>query len=366
MKNNVIKFFLGIVTLFCLCLLCGCESKNVYDVGIIMPNKEQDRWTIESKYLEDEFKKNNIETGILFSNDSIQVEEENINSLINLGIKVLIIASCDANQASSIISKCKENNIKVICYDRLIANSDAVDYYVTFSNEEVGMKQAQYLIDNKPQGKNIPIYLYCGSKNDTNAYKIFKGSWKVLQPYLENGTLVCANSDKVNTYKNHADIQENELNAIVKELSTNWESSVAHNIASKDLEGNDKSLKGDVLVLAPNDTTARSISEAFSLDKDITSFKITGQDGELASIAYLEYNKQSMTIFKNTLETCNSAIELTKDILAEKEITTSDFENNGVKDVATIYSDIVLLTRDNYKEELLKANYYTEDEITFE
>lgn len=366
MKNNVMKILLGIVTVFCLSLLCGCESKRVYDVGIIMPNKEQDRWTIESKYLEDEFKKNNIETGILFSNDSIQVEEENVNSLINLGIKVLIIASCDASKTSSIIEKCKDNNIKVICYDRLIADSEAVDYYVTFSNEEIGMEQAQYLIDNKPEGKNIPIYLYCGSKNDTNAYKVFKGSWKVLQPYIANGTLVVANCKKANEYKNSVELSDKELNSIVQELSTNWEGSTAHNIASKDLEGNDKSLKGDVLVLAPNDTTARSISEAFSLDKDITNFKITGQDGELASIAYLEYNKQSMTIFKNTLETCNSAINLTKDILAEKEIVTSDFENNGVKDVATIYSDIVLLTRDNYKEELLKANYYTEDEITFE
>jgi ABC-type sugar transport system substrate-binding protein len=38
--------------------------------------------------------------------------------------------------------------VKVISYDRLIRETDAVDYYVTFDSISVGEAQAQYLVDN--------------------------------------------------------------------------------------------------------------------------------------------------------------------------------------------------------------------------
>ena len=38
--------------------------------------------------------------------------------------------------------------IKIISYDRLITNTDAVDYYVTFDSFSVGKAFGQYLVDN--------------------------------------------------------------------------------------------------------------------------------------------------------------------------------------------------------------------------
>jgi ABC-type xylose transport system substrate-binding protein len=38
--------------------------------------------------------------------------------------------------------------------------------------------------------------------------------------------------------------------------------------------------KGNVIILAPNDGTARAIADAFAADKDVKSYLVTGQDAE--------------------------------------------------------------------------------------
>ena len=53
-------------------------------------------------------------------------------------------------------------------------------------------------------------------------------------------------------------------------------------------------MKGDVLILAPNDGTSRSIADVFAADKDVSSYVITGQDAEIASVQYVIDGKQSM------------------------------------------------------------------------
>src|SRR3546814_4670943 len=60
-----------------------------------------------------------------------------------------------------------------ISYDRLIRNSPNVDYYATFDNFQVGVLQAQSLVDGlDAENKEGPfnIELFGGSPDDNNAY----------------------------------------------------------------------------------------------------------------------------------------------------------------------------------------------------
>ena len=79
--------------------------------------------------------------------------------------------------AASAVEAAKKEGIKVISYDRLITNTDAVDYYVTFDSVAVGEAQAQYLVDNA-KGTGVPLYLYAGAASDNNAFLFFQGAWK--------------------------------------------------------------------------------------------------------------------------------------------------------------------------------------------
>ena len=74
-------------------------------------------------------------------------------------------------------------------------------------------------------------------------------------------------------------------------------------------------MKGDVAILAPNDGTARSIADVFASDSAITSYVVTGQDAEKASIQYIIDGKQSMTVFKDVRTLVKDAMGMAVDIL---------------------------------------------------
>jgi D-xylose transport system substrate-binding protein len=54
------------------------------------------------------------------------------------GTKVMVLDPVDSAAAASIADKVKAQNVPVIAYDRLILNSDGVNYYISFDNVKVG------------------------------------------------------------------------------------------------------------------------------------------------------------------------------------------------------------------------------------
>ena len=92
----------------------------------------------------------------------------------------------------------------MVSYDRLIRDTDAVDYYVTFDSIAVGEAQAQYLVD-KATGTGNPLYLYAGAASDNNAFLFFEGAWNVLQPKIADGTFVIKNSSEAVGLQDKAD-----------------------------------------------------------------------------------------------------------------------------------------------------------------
>jgi ABC-type xylose transport system substrate-binding protein len=86
---------------------------------------------------------------------------------------------------------------------------------------------------------------------------------------------------------------------IIGQITTNWDFNTAKNLAEANLTVATAADKGDVFILAPNDGTARAIADAFAADGDVTSFVVTGQDAEKASVQYIIDGKQSMTVFKD-------------------------------------------------------------------
>ena len=86
--------------------------------------------------------------------------------------------------------------MKVISYDRLIRDTDAVDYYVTFDSVAVGAAWSQYLIEQAGGTKGNPLYLYTGAASDNNAFIFFEGAWETIQPKIADGTFVIKNSSE--------------------------------------------------------------------------------------------------------------------------------------------------------------------------
>ncbi len=342
---------------------CGNSSDSKISVGIVLPTKDEPRWVQDEQRFKDALDGTDYTTEILFSQGSSAKEKENVETLINKGIEVLIICPQDGDAAAAAVEAAKKEGITVISYDRLITNTDAVDYYVTFDSLAVGAAQAQYLVDNV-EGTNVPLYLYAGAASDNNAFLFFEGAWSVLQPKIADGTFKIANSKEAESLKDKADLSRDQLGKIIGQVTTNWEPSDAKNKAQTHLTAASDDLKGNVAILAPNDGTARSIADVFGTDKAVSSFVITGQDAEKASIQYIIDGKQSMTVFKDVRTLVKDAMDMAVKILdGDKPETTGSYDN-GNKDVKAKQTDVIVVDKDNVKKELIESKYYKESEFT--
>ncbi|MGM0836363.1 MAG: sugar ABC transporter substrate-binding protein [Bacillota bacterium] len=367
MKRTWKSFSVLLVVMLVTALMAACSNSSggssKVSVGIVLPTKDEPRWVQDEQRFKDALSDSKYTTEILFSQGSSAKEKENVETLLNKGIEVLIITPHDGAAAASAVEAAKKEGVTVISYDRLITNTDAVDYYVTFDSVAVGAAQGQYLIDNS-EGKDVPLYLYAGASSDNNAFLFFEGAWSVLQPKIADGTFKIANSSEAEKLKDKAELTRDEMGKILGQVTTNWDPNEAKNKAQTHLTAAGADLKGDVAVLAPNDGTARSIADVFGTDGDISSFLVTGQDAEKASIQYVIDGKQSMTVFKDVRTLVKDAMGIAVEILDGKTPETTGAYDNGNKEVKAKQTDVIVVDQENVKMELIDSEYYEASEFT--
>lgn len=332
--------------------------ESTIEVGIVLPTKDEPRWLQDQKQFETVLDDAGFTNQVLFSQASSETEKTNVETLISKGMKVLIMCPQDASAASEAVEKAKEAGVTVISYDRLITGTDAVDYYVTFDSFAVGEAQGQYIVDNAPEGKDVPLYLFAGAASDNNAFIFFEGAWSILQPKIADGTFKIVNSKEADALKDKAELSKDEIGKIIGEITTDWDFNTAKAKAEECLSAASSEDKGDVVVLAPNDGTSRAISDAFAADSSISKYVITGQDSEQASVQYIIDGKQSMTVFKDTRTLAADSVAMAVDILGGKTPTTDATYDNEKKEVPAKQTSIVVVTKDNIKSALVDSGYY--------
>jgi putative multiple sugar transport system substrate-binding protein len=370
MKKSLI-FVVSILMLLSL-LLGACKPKveetvapteKTLAVGIVLPTKDEPRWIQDETRFKDALGKAGYDVEILFSQGDPAKEKENVEALITKGIKVLIICPHDGAAAAASAEAARAAGVKVISYDRLITNTTAVDYYVTFDSISVGAAQAQYLVD-KATGTGNPLYLYAGAASDNNAFIFFEGAWGVLQPKIADGTFVIKNSAEAVALQGKATLTRDEMGKIIGQITTNWDFNVAKNLAEANLTAAKAADKGVVFILAPNDGTARAIADAFAADTAVTKYTVTGQDAEIASVQYIIDGKQSMTVLKDVRTLVADAIAAAVAYLEGKTPAQTHTYNNLVFDVPAKPSAVVSVDKANVKAAIIDSGYYTADKFT--
>ena len=343
------------------------ESKgSKLSVGVILPTKDEERWTQDQTRFQDAFTKAGFNVQILFSEKDSAKEKANVESLISNGAKAIIICPVDGSAAAAGADEARKAGVKVISYDRLIRDTASVDYYVTFDSVAVGAAWAQYLVDRAAQngGKGLHLYIYAGAASDNNAFIFFEGAWGVIQPKIADGTFVIENSSAAVALQGKKSLTREEMAKIIGQVTTNWSPSDAKNIAESNLTAAPDSAKGVCYVLSPNDQTARAIGDAFAADKAVTKYYTTGQDADKASIQYIIDGKQSMTVLKDVRTLVADAIKTATLYLQGKVPPQTNTYNNGKIDVPAKPSAIVSVTKDNVKAAIVDSGYYPASAFT--
>ncbi len=340
-------------------------SSDKLSVGIILPTKDEPRWVQDEARFTEALTAAGYDVEILFSQGDSAKEKANVESLIANGVKVIIFTPQDGAAAGAAAEAARAAGVKVISYDRLIRDTEAVDFYVTFDSISVGAAQAQYLVDNA-SGTGNPLYLYAGAASDNNAFLFFEGAWNVLQPKIADGTFVIANSSEAVALQDKATLTRDEQAAIIGQVTTNWDFNTAKTLAESNLTANGSDAKGNVFILAPNDGTARAIADAFAADADVTSYAVTGQDAEKASVQYIIDGKQSMTVFKDVRTLVDDAIKAATTFLEGGTPEASNSYNNGTIDVPANPTVVVTVDQANVQAALIDSGYYAAEDFTFE
>ena len=171
----------------------AAEASNL--VGVAMPTKDLQRWIQDGENMKAQLEAAGYQVDLQYAANDIQTQVSQIENMIANGCQALVIASIDGEALGTVLAQAKEAGIPVIAYDRLIMNSDAVSYYATFDNWDVGVKQGTYIVEAldlaNAGDKTYNIEFITGDPGDNNINFFFDGAISVLQPYLDAGTLVC-------------------------------------------------------------------------------------------------------------------------------------------------------------------------------
>ena len=324
-------------------------------VGVAMPTKSSARWIDDGnnmvKYLNDAGYKADLQ----YAEDDIPNQLAQIENLVTKGAKVLVIASIDGTTLSDVLQKAADKGVKVIAYDRLIKGSKNVDYYATFDNFQVGVLQANSIVDalKLKEGKGpFNIELFGGSPDDNNAFFFYNGAMSVLDPYIKSGKLVVRSKqmgmDKVGTLR--------------------WDGAVAQARMDNLLSAYYGKDKVDA-VLSPYDGLSIGILSSLKGVGYCTAEQpcpiVTGQDAEVPSVKSIIRGEQYSTIFKDTRELAKVTVKMVDAVMtgSKPEINDTKTYNNLVKVVPSYLLKPVAVDKTNYKAILVDSGYISADKL---
>lgn len=317
----------------------GFEAGSV--IGVALPDKTSENWVLAGDLFTNGLTDAGYEPDVQYApaSNTVAEQQNQITSMITNGAKVIIIGAKDGSQLSAQVEAAKAEGVTVIAYDRLILNTESVDYYLAFDNYKVGQLQGQALLDGLAERKGDKdawnIELFAGSPDDNNAGVFFDGAMSVLQPKIDDGTLTVVSGqtsfEQVATQGWLAANSQSRMDTLL-----------AGNYQDKDIDG----------VLAPNDNLARSIlTSAADAGKDEPV--VTGQDSEVESVKSIVAGHQYMTIYKDTRALVAAAIDMVDELAAGDEpsgINDTESYDNGVKVVPSYLLSPVVVTQENAAE----------------
>jgi putative multiple sugar transport system substrate-binding protein len=334
-------------------------------IGVAMPTETSERWIADGDAVKSGLEELGYDVDLQFAGDDIPTQTQQIDSMITGGVDVLVIASIDGTALTSQLDAAAAANIPVISYDRLIRDSENVDFYVTFDNYAVGVAQATALLagmgitdrEGEPTGEAAGPYnieLFAGSPDDNNASFFFQGAMDTLEPYIADGTITVPSGqtefDQVATLRWSQEAAQKRM----EDLLTSTYS------GGTELHG----------VLSPFDGISRGIITALQgVGKGPTLADglpvVTGQDAEIASVKLIADGVQSSTIFKDTRKLADQAVVAAQAYVEGEEPEANDTEtyDNGVKVVPSYLLEVDTVFAEDIAPLLVESGYYTQDEV---
>lgn len=306
-------------------------------VGVALPQKTSENWVLAEKLFREKLAEAGYRSYVQFANNGVPEQQNQIQTMVARGAKVIIVGAIDGSQLGTQVMEAKNSGAIVIAYDRLLKNTDAVDYYVAYDNFKVGQLQGKALLEGLKKRKGPGpwnIELIAGSPDDANSQVFFDGAMSILKPLIEDGTLV---------------VKSKQI-TFAQVSTPGWKAENAQKRMDTILAGvyGRVSLDG---ILSPNDTLARAaLISCRAAGKDLPV--VTGQDSEVESVKSILKGEQYSTINKDTTALVMRAVAMVNDLQQGRHPGVNDTKSyyNGVKIVPACLIEPQIVTLDNIQE----------------
>ncbi|HET9654220.1 MAG TPA: substrate-binding domain-containing protein [Kineosporiaceae bacterium] len=308
-------------------------------VGVILPDTQSSvRWeAFDKPYLQKAFDDASVKVDIQNALGDKTKMATIADSMIQEGVKVLIITNLDSPSGAQIESKAKAAGIKTIDYDRLTLGGSA-DYYVSFDNVKVGELQGSTLIKCIGDKAGARIIELNGSPTDNNATLFKQGYDSQLDPKYAAGWVKVGDKSV-----------------------PNWDNAQGGVYFEQMLTAAGNKVDG---VLAANDGLGNAVITV--LKKAGLKVPVSGQDATVQGLQNILLGDQCMTVYKAVKAEAKGAADAAVALIKGSSVATTGTTKDatGKRDVPSVLLTPVAITADNVKDVVADGFVKTSDICT--
>ncbi|MDO5390372.1 MAG: substrate-binding domain-containing protein [Eubacteriales bacterium] len=310
-------------------------------VGIVFPDKDDKVLRAEAQKIKKELEEKEYSVKLVYAGNDGKKQAEQIKQMVKDKVSGLVICPVNSGDLKDSLKQAKKQGILVISYDKLIANTEDLSYYVGFDYNEIGKEAAEYFVKEKKldsakkEKKSYTIEFFMGALDDMNGRIQMDAMMNILDPYFALGVLQC------------------------KSLRTTYEDvSIAK--GSKEIAGKtcDNIMKANYmdkpvnLIYVGNDNMVEDVVSAL---KEQSGFEkswpvIASSGSDEAVFQRLKEKTQVLSVYQMRETLPQLCVDLVDQSMQGKEIKNLGTVNNGTAKIAAVFGKIKTANQSNYQQ----------------
>lgn len=143
-RYKLTKLLLKTALTYVLCTNAAFEFK----VGLSLPTQNRDSSYQDGIELEEKLKQSGFDADVFFAGDnSSKLQLKQVQRMVDENYNLIVISPINGKDYKKVLEDTHAKNITLVSYDKMLQNTKNVDYFVKVNNTDIGVLQAQFLIE---------------------------------------------------------------------------------------------------------------------------------------------------------------------------------------------------------------------------
>ncbi|WP_288996447.1 substrate-binding domain-containing protein [uncultured Gemmobacter sp.] len=315
-------------------------------IGFLLKTMEEERYQLDKAVFTAKAEALGAEVIFDSANNDEQQQLAKFENMISKGAQVIVMQPVNTGTAGAMVSMANAEGVKVVGYDSMLSNGP-LDAMVMQDSWAVGKLQGEAMVEwlkahkgGKVEGK---VALIMGQPGDSNAIAMSSGALEIIKanPGLE---LVAEQA--------HEGWSSEKAMATTENVLTKYANAVDAFICN-----NSGMARGVIAALDAQGLA--SVGKVF----------VAGSDADLVNIQFVAQGKQAAEIWKKIEPLAETAAQIAFDLASNPDLPAADainadrMINNGMVDVPTVVTPVVLVTRSNLDDTVIAGGFYTREQV---